>query len=203
MKVVAQPKAKDFLLEGSGMGSKAEYFYADSNSFSSRKIIVASFYPQIGIFIFQRLAIGGSFGITYLSTSEYQPIDDTASKIKGITTKLRSILVSFGGFASYYYPIKEKLFWINTFTYQRGSKSDGISFASFISEKNNTFSKTGFTRYNLISGIQYFIKSNLSLTANVRVFSFQIWNKNPSFKILDKNNYLSIGLNYLLIAEDE
>jgi hypothetical protein len=201
----AQPKSGDFLLGGGIEGSNLKWYSPDTNTLIRRNLISAGFSPQISVFILPHLAVGVMADMQYFIRKDTEHTDDTISTVKERVTKFRSISVAMGGFVSYYYPIKaiRNLFWVNRLSYVKGYVADGISFAAFVSSEKNTFSRSGFFEYNLSTGINYFFKPNVCLSVNMTAFSLRGINTQKSIGFLTDNGYLSIGLNYLIISEDE
>lgn len=202
--IKAQPSSGDFLLAGSVFGTYNKDFHRDTFDFSTRTSLSARFNPKIGGFITNRIAVGGFINIVYSETKHQQTIDDTIkSTLKNMVSKTANFILTNGGFLSYYLPISQKLFWVNTFTYQTGYNSNGISLASFISEEAQTFGKSFFSQASIQTSLQYYFKPHLSLTAEVNALLLHYTKRTTQLELLDVKNTLTIGINYLIQSDDE
>lgn len=201
----SQTQSGDFFLGGSFYAQRARVYRADTTTYSTIKSESASFSPSLKVFITPHITVGGYASLLYSNFINTEIIDDTLNTNETqILQKLRRIRVAMGASLSYYYPIyKEKLVWGNTFAYERGYDADGISFASFISEEAQTFTRQYFSQYFLISELHYFFKPYLSLSTGVQMFSLYCHNKNINFSVFKANYPLTFSLNYLIQNNDK
>lgn len=201
LKSSAQPAAKDFLLGGNFGLTNNKAQYPDDSGYVERQFTSVKCNLQIGIFVTPRIAFGASIGFSQFNRKEKTVREHpTGVKITPVS-KVRAIELSGGGFVSYYYPIREQLFWVNTLTYQHGYTGDGISIDSYLSNKTSTLARYGFNRYNITSEIQYFLNTSLCLTASTNLLLLNIEKNSYQITLLKKENLISIGLNYLLKNE--
>lgn len=202
--VIAQPSSGDFLLGGDVAGRRTKVFYPDTSYESTLIANTFKFSPRIGIFITDRIAIGGFTNIIYFEQKRKQLIEDTIKSTRDFEeSKFSGFVLSNGGFLSYYYPIKETLISISEFSYEYGYSSDGVSLASFISDEQNNFKRNYFSRYTIQTGVNYFFKPYLSLSAFINLFNLQYTNNSINITLLSKDTPLSIGINYIIQSDDE
>lgn len=213
---IAQPKSGDFLLGGNLSFNRHRGQLPDNSTNGTITENSFKFAPQIGVFITPRIFGGFSTHVDYSSSTSSFVTRDSMGKEHDNMLQSFSLKFSFGFYASYYLPIHEKLFWVNTLEPHWGTINEGDRLASLFSENKPQQERRRFLTLNYITGIQYFAKPNLSITAGITPFTYTYeyqkvvrdntpiskQNKHTiSFTNIARGFY--IGVNFLIISDNE
>lgn len=214
--VVAQPKKGDFLLGGSLSFNRQRGQLPDNPTNGTLTENSFKFAPQIGLFFTPRIFGGFSTRVDYSSSTSSFVTRDSAGRETDNIQQSFLLKFSFGFYASYYYPINKKLFWVNTLEPHWGTINEGDRLVSLFSESKPQQERRKFLTLNYITGIQYFAKPNLSITAGITPFTYtyeyqKVVRDNTPISKQDKHTIsftniargFYIGVNFLIISENE
>ncbi len=212
----AQPKSGDFLLGGSLSFNRQRGQLPGNSANGTLTENSFKFAPQIGVFFTPRIFGGFSTRVDYSSSTSSFVVHDSMGQEYDIEQQSFLLKFSFGFYASYFYPINEKLFWVNTLEPHWGSINEGDKLSSLFSENKPQQERRKFLTLNYITGVQYFAKPNLSITAGITPFTYTYeyqkvvrdntpiskQNKHTiSFTNIARGFY--IGVNFLIISDNE
>lgn len=204
-----QAQKGDFIV-GGGFGlsqTKREIPYELGPTFYRQTSV--SFVPKIGYFFTPRLYIGLTLDINYLYTGYKGKTEDTSRNIINYTSENKKAEAGTGIFISYLYPIDKQLFWYSNIFALKGVTVYNAGLAGMFSGTNTSYLGDNFTKFYLTTGIQYFISPKTSLTAGLNIMNAvfkknyyypYIYNNKATF--FDKSNLISIGLNFLLVNDE-
>lgn len=201
-KVNAQPKAGDFLLGGGFSANSTKYNSIQEYTNTLTKAFQGTFTPQIGYFITKNIVVSGFINIAYQRRTEEVYLNGILIDTFHNSTN-KTLSISVGSIVEYFHPIKEKLFWVNSFSYEKGYTADGFGVSSIFVKNKSVVNRIGFTQCNINTGIKYFFKNNVCLTLNTTVFSINRKDKILTANFLNQQKLISIGFNYLIISDED
>lgn len=213
---IAQPKSGDFLLGGSLSFNRQRGQLPDNPTNGTLTENSFKFAPQVGLFFTPRIFGGFSTRVDYASSTSSFVKRDSAGNKFDIVQQSFKLKFSFGFYASYYYPINDKLFWVNTLEPHWGTINEGDRLASLFSENKPQQERRKFLTLNYITGVQYFAKPNLSIIAGINPFTYtyeyqKVVRDNTPISKQDKHTIsftniargFYIGVNFLIISDNE
>ncbi len=210
-----QVKQGDFMLGGNLAFGRQKAQVPSNASSGTDAQTTLKFAPRVGVFFTQRLQIGFGTNVNYTGNSETYTQQDSAGNVFRSKLQYYELELGMGIFASYYYPISNRLFWVNTLNVNWGSFIRGDKLSTLFSDDKPRQNRDRYVGTRLSTGIQYFVLPHLSVSAGYQPLSL-IYNYQkiirPNTPVSRRDNVniefssissgFFIGVNYLIISDD-
>lgn len=212
----AQPKPGDFMLGGSLSFNRQRGQLPDDPENGTETKNLFRLAPQIGAFLSKRWEGGFYTLVEYKGTSSVFTLRDSMGRSVSSERKSFDLKLEFGFYLKHYYPIRSKLYWVNSLQPSWGTFTNGDRLSALFESDKPQQNRERFVSTRWITQLQYFAKPNLAVsigfnpinytyTFNTIVRSNQSDSKERGHSISFNNmpQGLFIGLNLLIISEDE
>lgn len=213
--VSSQVKKGDFMLGGNlAFGrQKAQLPATASTGIDGQTTL--RFAPRIGVFFTPRLLVGFGTNVNYTGTSDTYTLQDSVGNSYRMKNQYYELELGMGLFTSYYLPLSDRLYWVNTVSVNWGSLIRGDKLSTLFSDDRPRQDRDRYVDGKISTGLQYFVLPHLSVSAGYQPFSIT-YNYQKTIRpntplssrdrvIIDFSSVAKgffIGVNYLIISDD-
>lgn len=212
----AQPKAGDFLLGGNLSFGRQRGLVPDNASEGITTQTTLRFKPNVGVFFGKRVLVGFNTNVDYYGSANRYIVKDSVGHEYSIKSQYFELTFGFGLYTSYYYPLCNGLYWVNTLNTGWGNYTKGDKISSLFAEDKPKQDRVKFVEARLTTGLQYFVRHNIAVDVSIEPLTLTynykkvvrdntpISNQNSTmlrFSNIAKG--FSIGIRYLIISDDE
>jgi hypothetical protein len=212
----AQPKAGDFLLGGNLSFGRQRGLVPDNASAGTTTQTTLKFKPNVGVFFSKRVLVGFNTNVDYYSSANRYIVKDSVGKEYSVKSQFFELTFGFGAYTTYYYPVCNNLYWVNTLNIGWGSYTRGDKVASLFAEDKPKQDRVKFVEARLSTGLQYFVRHNIAVDVSIEPLTLTynykkvVRDNTPvssqnttALRFSNIAKGFSIGIRFLIISDNE